>query len=147
MSDSLQSCESQPARLLCPWDSPGKNTGVGCHALLQGNLPNTGIEHTALMSPALAGKLFTTSSIAHLVKNPPAMQESLHSWVGKVHWRRDRVLTPVFLGFPCGSAAKESTSKCGRPGFDPWVGKTPWRRERLSTPLFQPNETHRLYSL
>ena len=26
----------EPARLLCPWDSPGKNTGVGCHALLQG---------------------------------------------------------------------------------------------------------------
>ena len=26
----------QPARLLCPWTSPGKNTGVGCHALLQG---------------------------------------------------------------------------------------------------------------
>ena len=26
----------QPSRLLCPWDSPGKNTGVGCHALLQG---------------------------------------------------------------------------------------------------------------
>ena len=24
------------ARLLCPWDSPGENTGVGCHALLQG---------------------------------------------------------------------------------------------------------------
>ena len=24
-----------PTRLLCPWDSPGKNTGVGCHALLQ----------------------------------------------------------------------------------------------------------------
>ena len=24
------------ARLLCPWDSPGKNTGVGCHFLLQG---------------------------------------------------------------------------------------------------------------
>ena len=23
-------------RLLCPWDSPGKNTGVGCHAILQG---------------------------------------------------------------------------------------------------------------
>ena len=27
---------SQPARLLCPWDFPGKNTGVGCHFLLQG---------------------------------------------------------------------------------------------------------------
>jgi len=25
-----------PARLLCPWSSPGKNTGVGCHSLLQG---------------------------------------------------------------------------------------------------------------
>ena len=39
---SLQSCLTlrpyglQPARLLCPWDSHGKNTGVGCHALLQG---------------------------------------------------------------------------------------------------------------
>ena len=38
----LQSCLTiwpyglQPARLLCPWDSLGKNTGVGCHALLQG---------------------------------------------------------------------------------------------------------------
>jgi len=26
----------QPPRLLCPWDSPGKNSGVGCHFLLQG---------------------------------------------------------------------------------------------------------------
>ena len=33
---SLQSCTAlQPARLLCPWDSPSKNTGVGCSALLQ----------------------------------------------------------------------------------------------------------------
>ena len=27
------------ARLLCPWDSPGKNTGVGCHFFLQGIFP------------------------------------------------------------------------------------------------------------
>ena len=26
----------EPTRLLCPWDPPGKNTGVGCHSLLQG---------------------------------------------------------------------------------------------------------------
>ena len=38
------------ARLLCPWESPGKNTGVDCHALLQGDLPNPGIEP---MPPAL----------------------------------------------------------------------------------------------
>ena len=30
-------------RLLCPWDSPGKNTGMGCHALLQGILPTQGL--------------------------------------------------------------------------------------------------------
>ena len=30
-------------RLLCPWDSLGKNTGVGCHALLQGIFPTQGL--------------------------------------------------------------------------------------------------------
>ena len=33
--DCLRPQGPQPARLLCPWDSPGKNTGVGCHAVLQ----------------------------------------------------------------------------------------------------------------
>ena len=32
----------EPARLLCPWNSPGKNTGVGCHILLQGIFPTQG---------------------------------------------------------------------------------------------------------
>ena len=32
----LRSQRQQPTRLPCPWDSPGKNTGVGCHSLLQG---------------------------------------------------------------------------------------------------------------
>ena len=36
MSDSVQLHRRQPTRLPCPWDSPGKNTGVGCHFLLQG---------------------------------------------------------------------------------------------------------------
>ena len=31
-----------PARFICPWDSPGKNTGVGCHFLLQGIFPTQG---------------------------------------------------------------------------------------------------------
>jgi len=35
MSDSVPPHKQQPTRLLCPWDSPGKNTGVGCHFLLQ----------------------------------------------------------------------------------------------------------------
>ena len=32
----------QPTRLLCPWDFPGKNTGAGCHFLLQGISPTQG---------------------------------------------------------------------------------------------------------
>ena len=36
VSDSLRPYGLHPARLLCQWDSPGKNTGVGCHAVLQG---------------------------------------------------------------------------------------------------------------
>ena len=44
------------------WDSPGKNTGAGCHALLQGDLPDPGTELTSLRSPALAGGFFTTSA-------------------------------------------------------------------------------------
>ena len=39
---SWQPYGPQPMRLLCPWDSPGKNTGVGCHALLQGIFPTQG---------------------------------------------------------------------------------------------------------
>ena len=35
MSDSLQSHRLQTTRLLCPWDFPGKSTGVGCHCLLR----------------------------------------------------------------------------------------------------------------
>ena len=41
---------------------PGKNTGVGHHALLQGGLPDSGIEPMSLISLALAGWFFTTSA-------------------------------------------------------------------------------------
>jgi len=42
LSDSSISWTVDPTRILCPWDSPGKNTGVGCHALLQGIFPTQG---------------------------------------------------------------------------------------------------------
>src|SRR5574340_989705 len=35
VSDSVRPRRWQPTSLSCPWDSPGKNTGVGCHFLLQ----------------------------------------------------------------------------------------------------------------
>ena len=40
--DSLRPRGLQPPRLLCPWNPPGKNTGVGCHFLLQGIFPTQG---------------------------------------------------------------------------------------------------------
>ena len=42
MSNSLQPHGLSPARLLCPWDSPGKNTTVGSHSLLQKIFPTQG---------------------------------------------------------------------------------------------------------
>ena len=66
------------------------------------------------------------------------------------HDFRGRIKEPVhewsyFMGFPCGSAGKESL-QFGVPGFDPWVGKITWRRERLPTPVFWPGEFHGLYT-
>ena len=40
----------------------------------------------------------------------------MDSWVGRFHWRRDRLPTPVFLGFPCGSTGKESSCNAGDVG-------------------------------
>ena len=52
--------------------------------------------------------------IAQLVKNLLAMQETrFDSWVGKIPWRRNRLLTPVFLGFPCSSPGEESACSVG----------------------------------
>ena len=42
MSYSSRPYGLQPTRLLCPWDSPGKNTRMGCQALLQGMFPTQG---------------------------------------------------------------------------------------------------------
>ena len=53
VSDSFQPYGLQRARLLCPWDSPGKNTRVGCRFLLQGTFLtqglNPGLPHCSLI--------------------------------------------------------------------------------------------------
>ena len=52
-----------PPRLPCPWDSPGKNAGVGCHALLQGIFPTQrSSPFMSLTSPEWACGFFTTST-------------------------------------------------------------------------------------
>ena len=66
---SLQLClalfnpmDCSPPKLLCPWDSPGKNTDVGCHAFLQGIFPTQGLNLRLLTSPALVVRFFSTSA-------------------------------------------------------------------------------------
>ena len=46
-------------------------------------------------------------------------------WVGKIPWRWERLPTPVFLGFPCGSAGKESAYNAGDLGLIPGLGRSP----------------------
>ena len=67
MSDSLQPQGLQPTRLLCPWDSSGKNTGVGSCSLLQGNLPNPGIKPRSR----------TLQMLQTLVSEPPGKPKTM----------------------------------------------------------------------
>ena len=59
MSNSVRPHGLQPARFLYPWDSLGKSTGMGCHALLQGIFLSQRSDPN-VMSYALAGGFFTT---------------------------------------------------------------------------------------
>ena len=63
---SLQPYGLYPARVLCPWDSPGKNTGVGCQSFLQGALPHPGIKPRC---PAL--------QVDSLLPKPPGKPEKV----------------------------------------------------------------------
>ena len=63
---------------------------------------------------------------SQLVKNPPAVQETLAQFLGQENpQRRDRLPTPVFLGFPGGSEGKESACNVGDLGSIPGLGRSP----------------------
>ena len=102
-----------PARLLCPWDSPGENTGLGCHVLLRGVFPTQGLNHVSCMT----GRFFTAEPpVSPLVSwpgikpRPPAMGVwSLSHWATREvpslwHFFRPlcwkRCLIPCLL-YPC----------------------------------------------
>ena len=72
---------------------------------------------------SVSHSIYCISPIAQFVKNPPASR--FDTWVRKICWRRDRLPTPVFLGFPCGSAGKESTCSAGDLGSIPGLGRSP----------------------
>ena len=136
---SLQSCltlcnpiDGSPQKLPRPWDSPGKNTGEGCHCLLQ------------------CRKVKSESKVTQsclTLRNP--MDCSLPG--SSVHGIfQARVLEWVAIAFSHSNASTSQSYTLSRlpwwlrqqrihlqyrrPGFDSWVGKIPWRREWQPTP-------------
>ena len=66
------------------------------------------------------------SLIAQLVNNAlQCRRPQFNSWIGKIHWIRDRLPIPVFLCFPGGSAGKESACNVGCLGSIPGLGRCP----------------------
>ena len=131
MPDILLITQSCPALCnlvdcsLCSQNSPGKNTGVGCHSLLQW------IFLTQKLNPGLLHCRWILYHLRHQESQCGAHTNFMQG----------------LAGFPDGSDGKESTCKCRRPGFDPSVRKIPWRRERLSTPVFLPGKSYGQRSL
>ena len=86
--------------LLGSSDGKESTCNVGDPGLIRGSgrSPEEGIGYPLQHSWA--------SLVAQLVKNLclQCRRPGFDSWVGKIPWRRDRLLTPAFLGFPCGSA-------------------------------------------
>ena len=65
------------------------------------------------------------SLVAQLIKNLPAMQESPVRFLSWEDLEKGQATTPIFLGFPGGSAGKESTYSAGDLGLTPGLGRSP----------------------
>ena len=66
------------------------------------------------------------SLVAHLIKNLPEMQETSVQFLGQEDLlKKCRLLTPVFLGFPGGSAGKKSACNVGNLDWIPGLGRSP----------------------
>ena len=90
-----------------------------------------------------SGAAWQAILMAQLVKNPPAMQETLVKFLGQeIHWRRDRLPTPVFFGFLCGSAGKESSCNAGDLGSIPGLGLNSPGVQLIDIPLEKGTATH-----
>ena len=119
--------------MLCPWDSPCKNTGVGCHALLQGIFLMQGLNpHLLRLLHCRAGYLPLASPGKHT--SHKVHQFNIHHV--KVY---DSVAFSIFPRTFLVAHCKESACQCRRCKrlvFDPWVRKIPWRRKWQPTSVF-----------
>ena len=154
MSDSVRPHRRQPTRPPRPWDSPGKNTGVGCHFLLQCMKVKSESE-VAQSCPTLSDRVDCSppGSSVHGI-----FQARVLEWgaIAFSTWAWVKLLIGIFNhlcfleGFPGGASGKEPTCqcrRCKRRWFDPWVRKIPWRRARQPTSVFLPGESHGQRSL
>ena len=74
---------------------PGQNTGAGWHFLLQGNLPNPGIDPASLASPALTDRFFTTVPPGNI---PERGMVKTREWLcGGVKWSSGEIVQIHFL--------------------------------------------------
>ena len=81
VSNSLWPPRTVATGLLCPRYSPGKNGGVGCHFLLQGDLPDPGIKPGSFTSLTLAA--------GSLPLAPTLSSNTLATWCEELtHWKR-----------------------------------------------------------
>ena len=101
MSDSLQSHGPYPTRLLCPWDFLGKNTGAGCHFLLQGIFPSQG------SNPHLLCPLHWQADLYHCATREEG------TLCGFALWAPELVTCKVSFG----SSQKKSAEPSNFPGF------------------------------
>ena len=86
MSDSVRPHRRQPTRLPCPWDSPGKNTGVACHFLLQCIKVKSESE-VAQLCPTLSDLMDCSlpGSSIHRISQARVLGHCKSSAKGKVH--------------------------------------------------------------
>ena len=144
LSDSVQPHRRQPTRLPHPWDSAGKNTGVGCHFLLQCMKVKSQCEVTQScltisdpMDCSLPGSLSMGFSRQEYWSGVPQPSPFLKN-------------TTALMGLPGGTSGKEPICHCRRHkrcGFNPWIRKIPWSKNWQSTPLVLPGESHGQRSL
>ena len=151
----LQSCPYGlwPSRLLWPWDSPDKNTGVGFHALLQGIFPTQGSNSFLLWLLHLWWILHcraTWKAPVNLSRN--TFYKYLLSQIFDKHWTRGNSWTEFSyvqwqgdIYFLLDGTVLKNQYR--RWGFDPWVGKIPWSGKWQPTAVFLPGKFHGQRSL
>ena len=123
----MQPHRRQPTRLPRPWDSPGKNTGVGWHFLFQcmkvrreSEVTQSCLTLSDPMDCSPPGSSVHGIFQARVLEwGAIAFSDSQFSMLSRLPWwlRQQR----IHLQYR-------------RPGFDSWVGKIPWRREWQPTP-------------